>query len=259
MAGFSVQGIVPAAYAGGIAKVEGNWGVRTPVICIDGPAASGKTTIALLLAERLGFFYLDTGVLYRAVTWAALRDGIAPSDHDALTDLASRLRIEVASAPSGDPRQTIVRADGEEISLEIRSLQVDAHVSEVSAHPGVREALIGVQRSAARDGGVIMAGRDMGTVVLPDSEVKLFFLASDEERAWRRKRQAEAQGTRLDFDVVLTDLRRRDSYDSSRAVAPLKPAEDAIQLDTTNMSVEQVVERVLEIVSSKTGHGIPGR
>ncbi|HEX2924110.1 MAG TPA: (d)CMP kinase, partial [Chloroflexota bacterium] len=123
--------------------------MKAPVICMDGPAASGKTTIAKMLAERLGYFYLDTGVLYRAVTWVALQQGVSPSDGERLAELASSIEIEVKPAPPGDVRQTIVLADGEDVSLAIRTAPVDAHVSEVSAHPAVRTALIGIQRSVA--------------------------------------------------------------------------------------------------------------
>ncbi|MGE5620104.1 MAG: (d)CMP kinase [Sphingomonadaceae bacterium] len=227
--------------------------MKAPVICIDGPAASGKTTIARVLADELGFFYLDTGVLYRAVTWVAIERGIAPDDGEGLAKLAEEMTIEVKPAPSGDPRQTVVLADGDDVSLAIRSPQVDANVSEVSAHPEVRLALIDVQRSVADKGGVILAGRDTGTVVWPEAEVKIFLVASDEERARRRQRQAEEQGTHLDFDTVLAELRRRDAYDSGRAVAPLKPAEDAVTVDTTDLTIEQVVEKVLDVVQRRTG------
>ena len=227
--------------------------MKAPVICIDGPAASGKTTVARALADILGFFYLDTGVLYRALTWVALQSGISPDDAEGLAELATRTQIEVKPAPQGDPLQTIVLADGDDVSLAIRSPQVDANVSEVSAHPEVRAALIGVQRSVAEKGGVIMAGRDAGTVVWPEAEVKIFLVASDEERARRRQKQAEIQGIHVDFDTVLAEIRRRDEYDSNRAVAPLRPAPDAVIIDTTSLSIEEVVDRVLDVVRQRTG------
>lgn len=226
--------------------------MRLPVICIDGTAASGKTTIAKLLADRLELFYLDTGVLYRALTLVALERGVRPSDGDALAQLAGELKIEVKPAPPGDLRQTIVLADGKDVSLAIRTPAVDADVSEVSAHKAVREALADIQRAVAEKGGVVLAGRDMGTVIWPQAEVKLFLDATEDERARRRQRQAEEQGVHLDFSSVLADLRRRDNYDSNRKVAPLRPAADAVILDTTPMTVEQVVERALEVVRSKT-------
>lgn len=227
--------------------------MKPPAICIDGPAASGKTTVARVLADRLGFFYLDTGVLYRAVTWLALREGIQPSDGDRLAELAREASIEVKPAPPGDPRQTVVIADGADASLAIRTAPVDAAVSEVSAHREVRDALVDLQRSVAGKGGVIMAGRDMGTVIWPEAEVKIYLDAGLEERARRRAKQAEEQGIPLDFDTVLAELRRRDEYDSSRSVAPLKPAPDSVILDTTWLTIEQAVEKVLDVVRQKTG------
>jgi len=227
--------------------------VRLPVICIDGPAASGKTTVAKALAGRLGFFYLDTGVLYRALTLVALEKGIAPSDGDALAQMARDLKIEVKPAPAGDLRQTIVIADGKDVSLAIRTASVDAKVSEVSAHKAVRAALADVQRTVAERGSVVLAGRDMGTVIWPQAEVKLFLDATEDERARRRQRQAEEQGVHVDFSSVLADLRRRDQYDSTREVAPLRPAADAVIVDTTPLTVEQVVEKALEVARSKAG------
>ncbi len=227
--------------------------MKAPVICIDGPAASGKTTVARALADVLGYFYLDTGVLYRAVTWVALRRGIPTGDGEKLGRLAGEMQIEVKPAPPGDPRQTIVIADGEDVSLAIRSPEVDANVSEVSAHPSVRAALVGVQRSIADEGGVILAGRDAGTVVWPKAEVKVYLTASEEERARRRVKQGEEQGIHIDFDTVLAELRRRDLYDSSRAVAPLRAAPDAVVVDTTGLTIEQVVQELLKIVCRKTG------
>lgn len=227
--------------------------MKAPVICIDGPAGSGKTTIAKILADRLGFFYLDTGVLYRAVTWVAIQRGIRPWEEERLARLAGEMTIEVKPAPPGDPRQTIVIADGDDVSLAIRSPEVDANVSEVSAHRSVRTALIDVQRAVAEKGGVILAGRDTGTVVWPEAEVKVFLVASAEERARRRQKQAELQGIHLDFNMVLEELRRRDEYDSSRAVAPLRPAPDAVVVDSTHLTIEQVVEEVLDLVRIKTG------
>ena len=227
--------------------------MKPPIICLDGPAASGKTTVARALAERLGFFYLDTGVLYRAVTWQALEHGIAPSDAERLAEIARTATIEVTAAPPGDPRQTIVTANGTDVSLAIRSPQVDAYVSEVSAHRSVREALIDLQRSMAASGGVIMAGRDMGTVVCPHAEVKIFLDASEEERAKRRQRQAAEQGTQLDLDLVLAEVRRRDRYDSSREVAPLLAAGDAVIIDSTGMTVDEVVAAVLDVMGRVGG------
>ncbi len=229
-----------------------------PVVCIDGPAASGKTTVAKALAERLGFFYLDTGVLYRALTWAALERGLPPSDEQALARLAAEVRVDVRPAPPGDARQTIVTVDGEDVSLAIRSREVDANVSEVSAHPAVRAALVEMQRSFARRGGVVLAGRDMGTVIWPQAEAKVYLDATVEERARRRVKQALEQGVHLDFGWVLSDLVRRDEYDSGRAVAPLRPADDALVLDSTHLTVDQVVDAIANLVQTRTSPGADG-
>jgi CMP/dCMP kinase len=223
--------------------------MKRQVVCLDGPAASGKTTVAKVLSDRLGYLYLDTGILYRAVTWKALKLGIPPSYGEELARLAAESTIEIKAAPPGDLRQNLVLIDGEDISLEIRSPEVDANVSEVSAHPAVREALIDVQRTMAAPGGVIMAGRDMGTVVCPNAEVKVFLDASDTERARRRQRQAAQQGASLDFESVLADIRRRDRYDSSRTAAPLRAADDAVYIDSTDMDVEEVVDTVMRLVA----------
>ena len=222
--------------------------MKRPVVCLDGPAASGKTTVAKALSEQLGYLYLDTGVLYRAVTWKALSLGISPSDGAELARLARESGIEVRPAPANDLRQNLVLIDGRDISLEIRSPEVDAAVSEVSAHPPVREALLALQRSMAAPGGVILAGRDTGTVVCPGAEVKVYLDASDAERARRRQQQAMAQGVTLDFELILADIRRRDRYDSSREAAPLRAADDAIYIDSTGMDVDEVVGAVVSLL-----------
>lgn len=227
--------------------------MKAPVVCIDGPAASGKTTIARALAASLGFLYLDTGVLYRALTWEGLRLAISPADGARLAALAQQIDIMVEAAPPSDPRQTIVKVDVRDVSLHIRSAEVDAAVSEVSAHPEVRAALVDLQRDVAARGGTILAGRDTGTVIWPQAEVKLFLVASEEERAGRRQLQAAEQGNSVEFEVVLAELRRRDSYDSSRSVAPLKPAADAVVMDTTHLSVSQVVAESLALIEKRTG------
>lgn len=231
------------------------------VICIDGPAGAGKTTVAKAIADELGYLYLDTGVLYRAVALVAARGGVPPWNGARLAELARSTDIQVKPAPRGDVRQTLVFADGEDVSLEIRTPEVDAHVSEVSAHPEVREALMNVQRAFAARGGVVLAGRDTGTIIWPKAEVKLYLDGSAEERANRRLRQAAEQGKTLDFEWVLSDLRRRDEFDSSRAVAPLRPAEDAVILDTTELTEQQVIRRALEIARERTspGRGSGGR
>ncbi|MBC7255133.1 MAG: (d)CMP kinase [Chloroflexi bacterium] len=215
---------------------------------MDGPAASGKSTVGARVAERLGYLYFDTGVMYRAVTWAALDRGIPIEDEAAITDLALRLRIEVLPPTVEDGRQYTVLADGVDITWAIREAEVDRGVSPVSAYAGVREALVAQQRRIGREGGVVMVGRDIGTVVFPEAEVKIYLDASPEERARRRYRELQQRGVATSYEEVLADLKRRDGIDSTRAVAPLRPAQDAVIVDSTLMTVEEVVACVLEIV-----------
>lgn len=218
-------------------------------IAIDGPAASGKSTVGALVAERLGYLYFDTGVMYRAVTWAALDRGIAIEDEAAVTDLATGLLIEVLPATVDDGRQYTVLADGFDITWGIREAAVDRGVSPVSAYAGVRTAMVAQQRRIGGAGGVVMVGRDIGTVVLPEAEIKVYLDATPEERAHRRWSEMQARGVQAAIEDVLADLRRRDGIDSQREIAPLRAAEDALYVNSTRMTVEQVVARILEIVT----------
>lgn len=217
-------------------------------IAIDGPAASGKSTIGALLAERLGYLYFDTGVMYRAVTWVALACSVAVEDEDAVTALAERLRIDVVRPTVDDGRQYTVLADGEDVTWEIRRPEVERGVSPVSAYPGVRAALTTQQRRIGRQGRIVMVGRDIGTVVMPDAELKIYLDATVDERAGRRYREVIDRGEPADYDAVLAAVRRRDEIDSSRVLAPLAVAEDAVVIDTTPLDVDQVLERVLALI-----------
>jgi len=221
---------------------------RPSIIAIDGPAASGKSTIGRLLAERLGYVYLDTGVMYRAVTWAALARGIAIDDEAAVTALAETLPIDILRPTVDDGRQYTVLVDGRDVTWEIRRPAVNHNVSPVSAYPGVRAALTARQRSIGRQGQIVMVGRDIGTVVLPDADLKIYLDATVEERARRRYREDLARGKKADYGHVLASVRRRDEIDSSRTLAPLKPAEDAVVIDTTHLDIGQVMERVWALV-----------
>lgn len=222
--------------------------MRPSTIAIDGPAASGKSTVAELLAHRLGYLYFDTGVMYRAVTWAALLRGIPIEDEPAVTLLAEQLRIDVTPPTADDGRQYTVLADGVDVTWAIRTPEVDANVSPVSAYPGVRRALVAQQRRVAAGGRVVMVGRDIGTVVLPDADFKLYLDASVEERARRRWREVRARGEEADYEGVLVSMRRRDRIDSNREVAPLCVAEDAVVVDTTDLSIEEVLAEVERLV-----------
>ncbi|TKJ29841.1 MAG: cytidylate kinase [Chloroflexi bacterium B3_Chlor] len=227
---------------------------RPSTIAIDGPAAAGKSTIGGLLAERLGYLYLDTGAMYRAVTWVALERGVDIGDEQAVTALARIMRIAITRPTVDDGRQYTVLADGEDITWEIRRPEVDSHVSRVSAYPGVREVLTEQQRSIARQGRVVMIGRDIGTVVIPDADLKVYLDASVEERARRRYLELLERGDEADYDDTLSAMKRRDRIDSDRAVAPLKAAEDAIRVNTDNLSIDEVlsvVEGIIEDVDSR--------
>lgn len=225
--------------------------MRPVSIAIDGPAASGKSTVGECLAHRLDYLYFDTGVMYRAVTWAALERGIDVENEEAVTVLAEHLKIRVTDATEGDGRQYTVLADGVDVTWAIRSPEVDAHVSAVSAYPGVRRALVAKQREIAADTPVVMVGRDIGTVVLPEADLKIYLDASVEERARRRWLEMEERGKRADYQDVLHSMRRRDRIDSHREVSPLRPAEDAVRIDTTRMDVEAVVDETERLVETQ--------
>ena len=228
---------------------------KPETIAIDGPAASGKSTIGELLARRLGYMYFDTGVMYRAVTWAALQRGIPIADERAITALAEQIHIEVTKPTVDDGRQYTVYADGEDITWDIRRPEVDANVSPVSAYPGVRRALTAQQRRIAQGGHIVMVGRDIGTVVLPEADLKVYLDATVEERARRRYRELQQRGQPMSYEQVLEAMCRRDRIDSQRKAAPLRPAEDAIVIDTTNLAIEEVLDRVLELVEHYGARG----
>ncbi len=217
-------------------------------IAIDGPAASGKSTVGEGLAERLDYLFFDTGVMYRAVTWAALEREVALDDEEAVTALAERLDIDVTDPIEDDGRQYTVLADGSDVTWAIRTPAVDANVSAVSAYPGVRRALVIKQRRIAAGKPVVMVGRDIGTVVLPEADLKIYLDASVEERARRRWLEIEERGQEADYQAVLDSMRRRDRIDSNRDVSPLRVAEDAITIDATNLGVEEVVDKTEHLV-----------
>ena len=228
--------------------------MKPSTIAIDGPASSGKSTIGELLARRLGYFYFDTGVMYRAVTWAALDRVIPIEDEPAVTALAEQLRIDVTPPTVDDGRQYTVLADGADVTWAIRTSAVNADVSPVSAYPGVRRALVAQQRRIAAKGSVVMVGRDIGTVVLPDADLKIYLDASVEERARRRWMEERARGEEADYETVLASMRRRDEIDSNRKASPLCVAEGAVVLDTTDLSVGGVLAEAERLVE---GQGCP--
>jgi len=222
--------------------------VKPSTIAIDGPAASGKSTIGELLARRLGYLYLDTGAMYRAVTWIALEQGIDIADEEAITALTKRVEINITRHTADDGRQYTVYADGQDVTWHIRRSEVDANVSPVSAYPGVRQALTDQQRQIGQRGRIVMVGRDIGTVVLPEADLKIYLEATVEERAHRRHREILDRGEESDYEEVLAAMRRRDNIDSEREAAPLRPADDAVIIDTTELSIAEVLARVEELI-----------
>lgn len=216
------------------------------VVAIDGPAGAGKSTIAKLVAEKLGYAYIDTGAMYRSVAWKYLQTGKA-FDEKLVITLAETMIISF----SPEDKVNRVYADGIEITSVIRSQEVTAIVSKVAAIGPVREAMVAQQRRMGEAGGVLMDGRDIGTVVFPKAELKIFLTASVEERARRRYEEILAKGEQVNLEQLKADIVSRDKQDSERAIAPLRKAEDALYLDTSNMNIEQVTAKILELVEEK--------
>ncbi|NOX60509.1 MAG: (d)CMP kinase [Chloroflexi bacterium] len=222
------------------------------VIAIDGPAASGKSTVGEAVARELNYLYFDTGAMYRAVTQAALARGIPIDDEAAVTALAEQTHIDVIPPTVDDGRQYTVLVDDEDVTWQLRSPEVDAHVSRVSAYPGVRTALTQQQRRVAQSGrGVVMVGRDIGTVVFPEARLKIYLDASPEERARRRYEELRQRGRSADYEQILAAVRERDAVDRSRATAPLRAAPDAIVIDTDGKRVDEVVAEVINLARER--------
>ena len=219
-------------------------------IAIDGPAGAGKSTIGALVAERLGYLFLDTGAMYRAVALAALRRGIDPDDGRRLATLAREIRVAIGPPTVRDGRAYTVLLDGEDVTWTIRGADVDRIVSQVARVPAVRDAMVRQQRALAGTGRVVMVGRDIGTVVLPEAQRKIYLTASAAERARRREEELRARGDVRPRQDLLNEILRRDQLDSERKVAPLRAADDAIIVQTDGLSVGQALERVLAIVTS---------
>ncbi|MHB1416121.1 MAG: (d)CMP kinase [Chloroflexota bacterium] len=217
---------------------------KASVIAIDGPAGSGKSTLGLELAQRLGYMYFDTGVLYRAVTLLTLREHIDPADEGAVVALAERWAIDVLPPTVADGRQYTVIANGADITWQIREPAVDHNVSVVSAHPGLRRALLSVQREIACRGRIVMVGRDIGTVVVPEADLKIFLNASLATRAERRYRELLARGYAVTVCEVQEEVRKRDELDSHRAMAPLRAAPEAHVVQTDYLTIAEEADLV---------------
>ncbi|MCW3148269.1 (d)CMP kinase [Stutzerimonas stutzeri] len=220
-----------------------------PVITIDGPSGSGKGTVAALLAGTLGWNFLDSGALYRLLAFAACNHGVDLSNEEALKVLAAHLDVQFGAAREG--HGMVIILEGEDVTEAIRNEQVGAGASQVAALPAVREALLQRQKAFREAPGLVADGRDMGTVVFPDAPLKIFLTASAEERARRRFLQLKARGDDVNLASLLEEIRARDERDTQRAVAPLRPAIDAVQLDSTTLSIEQVLEQILGEVAKR--------
>ncbi|TCK18090.1 cytidylate kinase [Thiogranum longum] len=227
--------------------MAGQGSMSVPVITVDGPSGSGKGTISHAVAKALGFHFLDSGALYRILAYAAQQKGIALDDEPALAELAGKLDIHFPAEGEND----VVLLDGVNVGNNIRTEAAGAGASRVAALPAVREALLQRQRDFRQSPGLVADGRDMGTVVFPDAAVKFFLTASAEERARRRFNQLKEKGKESPYEEILADIQARDERDSSRAVAPLKPAQDAIQIDTTSLDIPTTITRVLDAIKNR--------
>lgn len=214
------------------------------VIAVDGPAGAGKSTVARRVAAALNYLYIDTGAMYRAIALAVLEEGVGPDDGAAVERLARGLDVELVPSAAGNR----VLLGGRDVTDRIRAPEVSAAVSQVAALPGVRRRMVQLQRRLAAGGGVVMDGRDIGTVVFPDADVKVFLTASAEERARRRWLELRAAGHAPSLDDIRANIESRDRLDSTRDVAPLRKAENAVEIDTTDKTVDEVVDQVLELV-----------
>jgi cytidylate kinase len=219
--------------------MKGN--LKPQLIAIDGPVAVGKSSVGWLLAKRLGYIFFDTGMIYRAFTWKVLKSSISPEDERKLCQLANTTKFDFA--PSKE-RNLLFLVDGEDVSSKLLSPEIEELVPLIAKVAGVRQAMVSEQRKLAQRGKVVMAGRDIGTVVLPWAELKIFLTASTEERAKRRYKDLLERGDNSSLEIVFADLKKRDEMDIHRNISPLKPAEDAIIIDTENFTLEQVVDKI---------------
>ena len=217
------------------------------IVAIDGPAASGKSTTAKMVAKKLKMTYLDTGAMYRAVTLALLRSNTDLDDYDSVCQVVDELELDIYDQGS----KTVVRLDGEDVSQAIRSMQVTENVSTVSTVKYVREAMVEIQRNIGKKTNCVVEGRDIGTVVFPDAEFKIFMVADVKMRAERRLRELHEMGENRSLQEVMTDLKRRDEKDSKRSHSPLQKADEAIEIDTSMLSIDQQVGKIINLVREK--------
>lgn len=217
-------------------------------IAIDGPAAAGKSTVAKIVAGKKSYIYIDTGAMYRAITYLALKKGVDLNDEAALTALLKESAIDLTVSLEGEQKVYIA---GEDVTEAIRTDDVSNQVSIVAKYAGIREEMTKRQQQLAEKGGVVMDGRDIGTHVLPNAEVKIFLLASVEERAKRRFEENVKKGYNVNYETLAEEIRRRDKLDSEREISPLKKADDALEIDTTSLTIDEVAEKILQVVDKK--------
>lgn len=218
-------------------------------IAIDGPAAAGKSTVAKIIAQKLSYIYVDTGAMYRSLTWKALREGVELENPDKLFELLKKTDITLVN----EANKQKVLVDGIDVTEDIRKPDVTRNVSIVSKHKSVRNEMVRRQQELGKNGGVVMDGRDIGTHVMPGAEVKIFLLASVDERAIRRHRENIEKGIESDLEQIKKEIAERDKLDTERKIAPLKKADDAIEIDTTSLSVKEVADKILAIVHERIG------
>ncbi|WP_017755603.1 (d)CMP kinase [Calidifontibacillus oryziterrae] len=216
-------------------------------IAIDGPAAAGKSTVARQIAKECSYIYIDTGAMYRAITYKALKHKINLEDEQSLVELLEKTRIELQ--PNGEVQRVLV--DGDDVTEEIRSNEVTNNVSNVAKLAGIRKLMVERQQQMAVGGGVVMDGRDIGTHVLPNAEVKVFMVASVEERAKRRYEENLQKGFQVDLEKLKEEIAMRDKVDSERTIAPLKKAVDAIEIDTTSLTIDQVIDKIIQLIKER--------
>ena len=219
---------------------------RQPIVAIDGPAGAGKSTVTRRVAHQLGLLYLDTGAMYRAVTWLVMKSNIPLDDESAIANLIANVNLKLTS-PNAVNLPAIVHIDNQEVTTDIRTPEVTANVSAIAAQSAVRAKLLKMQQQWGVEGGIIAEGRDIGTNVFPDAELKIFLTASVEERAKRRWQDLQNQGRDIELQQLAQDIQKRDEQDSNRAIAPLKQADDAVKIITDNLTIEQVVAKIVEL------------
>jgi len=219
--------------------------LKPQLLAIDGPVAVGKSSVGLQLAKRLGYIFFDTGMIYRAFTWKVLESGISPEDEQKLCKLATSTEFDFI--PSKEGALSVI-VDGEDVSSKLLCAEIEEVVAQIAKVAGVRQAMVLEQRKLAQRGRVVMAGRDIGTVVLPWAELKIFLTASTEERAHRRYKELLKRRDNSSLEIVLADLKKRDEMDINRTISPLKPAEDAVIINTEDVSLEQVVDKIYTMV-----------